>query len=235
MTLAADVQSLAPSAQVELFVLDLLTGDPQDVFRFHAGANELRSSVVWQGHAYAPWPIEASGFKRNGQGTLPRPQLRVANLDGLIGALAKQRHDLIGAMVTRKRTFAKYLDAANFTAGNPGADPNIHWPDEIWFVARRGQTNPVYVEFDLACPWDVEGVKVPRRQVIQNVCSWLAIGGYRGPQCGYTGNPVADAMDQATTDAALDQCGGRVASCKLRFGQFAELPYGSFPGAGLLR
>ena len=32
---------------------------------------------------------------------------------------------------------------------------------------------------------------------------------------------------------AEDVCGKRVASCKLRFGDNGELPFGSFPGAGL--
>lgn len=235
MTLSADVQSLSPGAQVELLVLDLLTGDPQDVYRFHPGTNELGTNVVWQGESYSPWPVESAGYKRNGQGTLPRPQLRVANINGLIGDLARRNDDLIGAKITRKRTFVKYLDAVNFASGNPLADPNVHWPDEIWFIARRSQTNPIFVEFELACPWDVDGIMIPRRQVIQNVCTWLSIGGYRGPHCGYTGGAVADAMDQPTANMSLDKCGGRVSSCKMRFGESAELPYGGFPGAGLFR
>jgi phage-related protein len=30
-------------------------------------------------------------------------------------------------------------------------------------------------------------------------------------------------------------CGKRVESCKLRFGATAELPFGSYPGAGLVQ
>ncbi|TCS68254.1 hypothetical protein EDC61_1305, partial [Sulfuritortus calidifontis] len=30
-------------------------------------------------------------------------------------------------------------------------------------------------------------------------------------------------------------CGKRLASCKLRFGPYAELPFGGFPAVGLLR
>ena len=37
------------------------------------------------------------------------------------------------------------------------------------------------------------------------------------------------------TDAAKDKCGGRLTSCKLRFGANNPLPYGSFPAAGLIR
>jgi phage-related protein len=33
----------------------------------------------------------------------------------------------------------------------------------------------------------------------------------------------------------MDQCGKRLDSCKLRFGEGAVLPYGGFPAAGLVR
>ncbi|MEN5093994.1 hypothetical protein ABE458_25200 [Pseudomonas protegens] len=46
---------------------------------------------------------------------------------------------------------------------------------------------------------------------------------------------MADENDIIVTDASQDKCGGRLSSCKLRFGQNNPLPYGSFPAAGLLR
>jgi len=210
MTIASDLQKLAPGALIELFILDA-TALGGDVTRLHAGTNELRASVVWQGATYAPFPIEASGFELSGRGALPQPKVRVANVTGLITALCMELNDLVGAKFTRKRTLVKYLDAVNFTGGvNPTADATQEFPDEIWYV---------------------KGVKLPRRQMIANVCSWL----YRGPECGYAGGAVADINDVATTVLANDQCGKRLASCKLRFGEFAELPYGGFPGAGLVR
>lgn len=69
---------------------------------------------------------------------------------------------------------------------------------------------------------------LPRRQIIPNICWWA----YRGADCQYTGGPVARADDTATSDPQLDDCGKRLASCKLRFGAFAPLPFGGFPGAG---
>jgi len=231
MTIASDLQKLAPGALIELFILDA-TALGGDVTRLHAGTNELRASVVWQGATYAPFPIEASGFELSGRGALPQPKVRVANVTGLITALCMELNDLVGAKFTRKRTLVKYLDAVNFTGGvNPTADATQEFPDEIWYVNRKAEENKVFVEFDLAAAFDVQGVKLPRRQMIANVCSWL----YRGPECGYAGGAVADINDVATTVLANDQCGKRLASCKLRFGEFAELPYGGFPGAGLVR
>ena len=227
----SDVQKLNPGQLVELFELDP-TSIGGSIVRWHSGVNGLGNNIVWQGNTYSRFPVEAQGFSKTGKGTMPRPSIRVANVSGLIGAMARELSDLVGAKVIRRRTFAKYLDAINYPGGvNPSADPNVGFPDEIWFVDRKAAENGVFIEFELAAAFDVAGVKLPRRQCIQNVCVWA----YRSTECGYTGGPVADKNDVRTTNAAQDQCGKRLASCKLRFGQHAELPFGGFPAVGLIR
>lgn len=231
MTLTSDIQKLEPGDIVELFVLDATAQGDSQVRYFHAGLNELNAPVTWQGNVYSPFPIMAEGFERSGQGTTPRPTLKVANATGALSAIIRPLEDFVGAKVIRKRTFAKYLDAVNFSAGNPTADPNEHYPDETFFVNRKVNENKLMIEWELAPAWDVSGVKLPRRQVIQNVCPWR----YRGPECGYLGGSYFKSDDTSTVNAAEDVCGKRLTSCKLRFGSAAELPYGGFPGAGLYR
>lgn len=227
----ADIQSLAPGHIVELFEFDG-TAIGADVIRWHNGVNQLGNNVVFDGELYTRFPIEAEGFERSTKGSIPRPILRLANVTGLISALARENNDLCGGKVTRIRTFKKYLDAANFPGGvNPTADPNARLPDEVWFVDRKASENGIFVEFELAAAFDVSGVKIPRRQCVQNVCPWT----YRSAECGYTGGAVADRNDQPTNDPARDACGKRLNSCKLRFGEFNQLPYGAFPGTGLNR
>jgi lambda family phage minor tail protein L len=228
MTIAADVQSLTPGSLVELFELDA-TALGGSLMRFHAGANELNGDVVWNGNAYTRFPITTSGFEWSGKGTMPRPKVSVANVTSVISALCLQFSDLVNAKLTRKRTFVKYLDAVNFAAGNAGADPTAHIPDEIWFVDRKSGENKIFVEFELSPAWDVQGIQLPRRQVIQNVCSWT----YKGPECSWTPGAFFDVNDVATTNSVLDVCGKRICSCKCRFGVYAPLPYGGFPSAGL--
>jgi lambda family phage minor tail protein L len=229
VTVSADIQRFAPGAIVELYELDTTVVGGTDVLRFTPhGPNELGNDIVWAGQTYTRFPIEASGFERRGNGALPRPKLAVANVTGLIGAVADS---LVGAKLTRTRTFVKYLDAVNFSAGNPQADPN-QWIDrEIWFIDRKSVENKVLVEFELSAAFDLAGVMLPRRQVVQNVCAWR----YRSAECGYTGGAVADINDQPTTSMAADQCGKRLASCRMRFGQYGDLPFGGFPAAGLIR
>ena len=231
MTIKADIQKLEVSPIVELYELDLNPIETNEIFYFHNGVNELGTDVVFNGITYNRLPIDATGFNRSGDGRPARPRIVVANIGGLIGELARQENDLIGAKVTRTRTLLKYLDAINFDQGNPTADPNQILDREIWYVDRRANENQILVEFELTSAYDLTDVKLPRRQVIQNVCTWQ----YRSPECGYTGGPVADINDQPTSDPNQDRCGKRLQSCKLRFGENAQLPYGGFPGAGLFR
>lgn len=227
MTIASDVQKLEPGNLVELFELNaaMLGGD---VLRFHA-STEI-GSIWWQGEEYSPWPMRADGFARTTDQP-PTPKLTVANIDGRISLLCMAHEDLVGARLIRRRTFAKYLDARNFPGGNAQADPLQEMDPEVWFIERKVSENPQAIEFELSSTLDFNGVQLPRRQIVANSCT----SEYRGPECGYLGPAVATIMDAPTTDIFLDRCGKRLASCKLRWGEDAELPYGSFPAAGLVR
>lgn len=228
--LLADVQKLEPGAIVELFELDLSTFGGE-LLRFHAGTNNLLQNVTWQGNVYTAFPIQASGFEFSGQGQAPRPKLLAANVVGSITALVLQYDDLVGAKLTRHRTLAKYLDAVNFVGGNPNADPTAEFPVDIFYVDRKATETSEFVEFELAPAADVTGVMLPRRQIIQNICPWK----YRSAECGYTGSVYFTGNDSPTADPTSDVCGKRLSSCKLRFGENGELPFGGFPAAGLVR
>lgn len=230
-TITSEIQKLEPSAIIELFEMDA-TAFGGDLLRFHAGTNGLRQNLVWQGSSYTAFPIESSGFDVSGNGQLPRPKLRVANITGAITFLTLEYDDLLGAKITRRRTLAKYLDAVNFPGGtNPSADPDAEFASDIFFVDRKVSETRDVVEFELAAAFDVAGVQLPRRQIIQNVCTWR----YRGGECGYAGTNYFDANDAPVGSAGLDVCGKRLSSCKARFGANNPLPFGSFPAAGLTR
>lgn len=117
MGIRADIQSLSPSALIELFELDMSVTTSGGKLYFHAGTNGLSQPIVWQGVSYEPWPIKASGFDKSGQGTLPRPKIQVSNYDGVISAELQANDDLIGCKIIRKMTLARFLDAVNFPDG----------------------------------------------------------------------------------------------------------------------
>lgn len=221
MSIAADVQRLEPGAIVTLYEFDARQIGAEQYF-FHSYMTA--DSIMWQGVEYSPWPMEASGFQMKGGGSAS-PRLKMGNVGGFITALVVGFDDLIGSTLIRRRTLGKYLD------GQPEADPDEHFPDEIWYVEQKVTENNEFVEFELASALDFNGVQLPRRQIIANNCPWR----YRSAECGYTGPPVANALDIIVTDAQSDQCGKRLQSCRLRFGQDAPLPFGGFPAAGLTR
>ncbi|AXH72359.1 MAG: hypothetical protein [Caudoviricetes sp.] len=169
--------------------------------------------------------MKAEGFERTSSPQQPTPKLSVGNVGGFITSLCVFYHDLCGAKLTRTRTLSHYL----------ASDSSDQMVPEEWYIEQKLAETSEMVEFELKSALDTEGQILPRRQILANTCSWLSIGGYRGPYCNYTGPAVADEFDRPTDDPAKDKCGGLVRSCKMRFGENSELNYGSFPAAGLIQ
>lgn len=223
MTLRLDVEQLGTQALVEMFVLDTTFAGGTDIIRWHPGTTVADQPIVWQGNTYEPMPVEATGFEANAAGTLPRPKIKVSNIGGFIGAYFRQFDDLLGARVYRIRTFGKYLDAVNFPAGNPSADPTQEFPREVFIIARKATENPVFIEVELTAPFDAAGVLLPRRQVLAAACMWI----YRDPAtCGYAGG----AVHNDPVYPGVDRCGKTIPACMLRFGS-GILPTSAMPGS----
>lgn len=235
VTVTSELAKVAPSAVIELFELQLnaLQHGVTEVYRFHAGSNfNASGELVWAGNSYLALPVEADGFEYSGNGQLPRPKIRIANLLGSITAvLLALPEGLEGAKVTRIRTLARCLDAVNFPGGvNPYGtpDPTAEFPREVYYIDRKTVENRDVVEFELAAAFDLAGVRAPKRQCIANICQWV----YRSAECSYTGTNYFNENDQAVGSLSLDVCGKRLSSCQARFGANNTLPFGSFPGVG---
>ena len=175
-----DLQKINPSAIIELFTLVTTTAlhGSNTTYRFHAGTNlNSNADIIWAGNTYTKMPIQAEGFAyKNGQ--LPRPTLTVSNAIGTISAIlatvnaTTTGNDLTGATVTRIRTLARYLDAANFSGGsNPlgTPDPTAEFPQEIYKIDRKSAENREIVTFELAAVFDLAGVRAPKRQATRSV------------------------------------------------------------------
>ena len=174
----SEVLKINPSAIIELFTLQLdnsLHG-ATTTYRFHSGSNlNANGEIVWAGNAYQRFPIEATGFAYQ-RGQIPRPKLVVSNALGTISAIlltvnqTTTGNDLTGATVTRIRTLAKFLDAANFADGtNATADPTAEFPQEIYSIDRKSTETREVVEFELAAPTDLAGVRIPKRQCTRSI------------------------------------------------------------------
>ncbi len=222
-SLNAEIANLTPSALVTMFEIDIsqLTldsninlsqdaesqgiqqGQAEDgILRFHNNIKVFNSYIIWQGKTYYPAPIKASGFETTTKGSLPQPSLSItANSENGIDQIALLKYeirkigDIVGAKVTRKRTFAKYLDTVNFGTSKlarvgkesnmlPAGyepDPYAYLPDDIYYIERKQTENKVNLVYQLSSVLDLEGTKLPKRVLLADKCVWQ----YRGIGCWY--------------------------------------------------
>ncbi len=219
---AGELFQLSQDAIIELFTLDLNPIGYKQIFRF-CNYNQVNlSDVRFQGQTFLAIPIQTDGFEINGgnerQAT---PTLTIGNVNAVVTSLVLIFQDLRGAKLTRQRTFAKHLDN--------GSQPDgfKEFARDIFYIERKASENKLTVSFEMRTAIEYGlSAKIPKRQMFYSLCSWK----YRSAECSYAGPPVADINDNRTSDPALDQCGLKLSSCKLRFGQYAELPFGGFPG-----
>jgi lambda family phage minor tail protein L len=203
----------SPFAIIELFQLQLdadIHGSDTTHY-FFSGVNQKTATgqIIFAGDTYVALPIEADGFEFKGDGTLPRPSMRIANTDSFVSAIllavneTTPGNDLTGAKLTRIRTLSRFLDAANFDNntnpyGTPDPTSTGEMPREVYFVDRKVTENRDLVEFELVSVFDMQGVTAPRRIALDNICQWT----YRGPECGYTGPEFTENDVSEVTEAA---------------------------------
>lgn len=206
---------------------------PMPIADFLSGTVNL-TPIQWQGESWPPIPFQTSDWAWDGQGSMPTPHVTVANVNSYFTAANIEFNDLLGVVLTRFRTFAKFLD------GMPDADPDAQYEPEIYRVERKVSQNNNLVEWELSTDLDHLGAVIPGRLVLKNACThnyrvWDPVAGafdYSVATCPYTGSAYFDINGIATTDASLDMCSKRLnGGCKNRFGS-APLPTRAFPGAG---
>ena len=183
-----DLQSINPSAIIELFKLQLVTAihGSNTTYHFHSGSSlNANGEIVWNGQSYYRFPIQAEGFAYQ-RGQLPRPTLTISNLSSapnisaiLIGVnQTSAGNDLSGAKVTRIRTLAKFLDAANFANNqNATANPNAEFPQEVYYIDRKTTENREVVAWELASVLDLMGIRAPKRQCTRSI--FPAVGTFK--------------------------------------------------------
>jgi phage-related protein len=262
-TVAHQLFKLEPSAIIELFEIHLTTpvNGVSDELYFHAGTNEINTSIVFNNIAYDPAPVEADGFIKATKGALPRPTLRVANLESTISSIINTPgQNILGATVKRVRTCQRFLDSINFFgqefiyedgtvaitengeilvfATHDTSDPFARFPDETYIIERITEENREFVEIELASSLDVSNLFLPRRRIVDS-CPWkyrdAATCGYdisRYP-VGHTVDSTFDAPQTCQGGSATDVCAKTREACEARYGDRVWLPFGGFPIASI--
>lgn len=242
--LESDLQKLSVTGLVTLYELDA-TKLGAGIMRWHGHVAfedwqiidptqaAVKMDIIWQGQIYNPMPIKTDGLEVRGDGKASTPSLALANnidgIQGAISALCLLHDDFAGARLTVINTMAKYLDAVNFTNGNPQAANEYR--KQVWYVESKTSENRSSVSFELSNPVDFEGARIPSRE-ITNYCHWAVHGRYRGEECGYVGTARFTDKGVPTTDPSKDKCGGRLSDCRLRNN---EGRFGGYPSSSLIR
>lgn len=217
--------SIMPDVIVQLFEIDfsslqyvfeefesLLETSPdyEPIYRFCAMQNGT-NPIYWQGKAYQPLPIDASGFEKKSDGKMPRPTLRIASPAGLLSKIVKMNKDFLGCKVTRKRTYAAFLDNNNYLNRNINdllknpfglSDPGASFLDDVFYINKKlGEQNSI-IEFELSSVLEIEDSMVPARTIMSRYCTWTyrcSIG------CKYKGLPIETSSGKLLTEGFAEK------------------------------
>ena len=218
---------------LEVRAIDFMNRDQNAVDEGKLGPK----SIFFGGQQYDFWPFEVSGLGMS-TGQPAEPSFNVADIGGVITRLSLNHEQLLGAKVEIIDTFAKFLD----NGSEP--DPEQKMVQTFYIDSQPGRNPGKTVTFTLVSPTDLEGMVVPRRQIM-NMCEWAMTGKYASGD-GCTWNLLAPGIkyydDRGNEVIAMEQdrCGGYMTDCLLRFGQghdnpkSADLDYGGFPGSQLI-
>ena len=219
------IQKSSLPAVVDLFEISI----NGETLRWTSGPRN-GSVVELNGVPYYPLPIKATGFKSVNTGAMPTPKLTVSNIDSALIPVLAEYDDLIGAKFTRIRIFETYLD------GGSDPDPDQEFPREVYTINSKTSQTRKSVSWSLSSTIDMDGIKLPRRQVLRDYCqsvyrtydSTTGEFDYTQATCPYTGELCYNEKGTATGRSG-DSCGKQISDCKKRFGDTAVLPFDGFP------
>lgn len=103
--------------------------------------------------------------------------------------------DFFGLQVQKNATLTTYEKIG--TSWNPTADTNAKFPDDVFNIDRMSEEVPGQITYELAPAWDVEGVALPRRQILANICPWT----YKEDPCNWSVSGVATVSSAGTAVA----------------------------------
>lgn len=160
MSIQADIKASALPAYVELFELDLSVLGGEKLY-FTPNTNNGQAAVSFGGVVYIPLPITGNGWATGTEGAAPQPTLTVSNVARFIQPYLTAYDDLVGAKLTRKLTFSKYLDSGATPDGSQVFDTSV------FLIEQLSKLNKLEVEFRLSSVIDAPNFKLPRGQVLR--------------------------------------------------------------------
>lgn len=158
-----DLQKQYPGSNlVTLFELQMPDGS---TIYFTPGVHANTANITFDGNTYQPIPVMLEGLEISSDGAAGRPTLTIANVLRVfkdeLGA-SYTYDDMLGKKLTRRRTLSAYLTSS----------PAVEYPKDIYYIDRVAEKSIISVVFELASPFDLEGVTLPSRIVMGGGCPW---------------------------------------------------------------
>jgi len=163
-----DLQKQDPGSQlIELFELKF---DSTTLY-FHSGVQENLTSVQFRDdggtlRTYTAIPLQAKGFRSDPSSTSARPTITFANVSDIFKSSITDYENLLGATLTRRTTLEKYLNS----------NPAVEFPRQVYILDRISALSKIMVSFECSTPFDLQGIIIPKRQVLANACPWIYQG-----------------------------------------------------------
>lgn len=152
-------------AYVELYIVDL-TRIGGGIYRRTPGPN-----VSFGYQTYTTFPMKMSAITRSGDGTPTRPTLEIDNVNKLLLSEVIALGDLVGAKVTRIRTFEKYLD----TGSSPDQTAALF---ETYYINQKTNHTPSSISFELVDALELTDGQLPNIQATNKIFPALGQMGY---------------------------------------------------------
>ena len=149
------------SGFIELYTLDC-TALGGTTYNFTSNVNATGGSLVFGGVTYAAIPIQTTGWDFTSTGVTPKPTLTVSNVNKTLLAAVISLGDLVGAKITRLRTYEKYLSTGSSPDGTKYLGP------DVYIIEQKTGHNKNYISWQMTSIIDRLGMKIPRRQVLRD-------------------------------------------------------------------
>lgn len=149
---------------------------------------ENKNNIIFNGVTYEAFPITIESIPENSQGEIDGIKLKVSNVSREIQYYL-ENYELRGKKVTIFHVWENKLDDTE------------NYRKYVFYIDMISSSSK-FVEFTCSSKWDIIDVVLPVGVYMRGPCRWLAVGGYKGPQCL--------AVSELTT------CDGNMASCRAR-------------------
>jgi lambda family phage minor tail protein L len=148
------------SGWVELFQLYY---SPTVYYYFTPNVKADHTAIVFNGLTYQSLPVEGAGFDfTSTASTAAKPTLTISNANKTLLALVISSGDMVGAKITRIRTYDKYLDGAS------NADPTKFIGPDIYYVEKKTAHDNKFIQWQLTSVIDRLGTFLPKRQILKD-------------------------------------------------------------------